>query len=167
MNSTQYSMDRRDIRFVQREFLEVDQLTKLPDFRDFSPQDFGLAVEEGANFIEEVWAPLNKTGDEQGTVLKDGKVVTPKGFKDAWRKCSSAGWLGITADRKFGGQGLPLSVAVGVLEGLYGGNPALYVTTMLTAGAAGLITTFGSAEQKAAYCEKMITGHWGGTMCLS
>jgi alkylation response protein AidB-like acyl-CoA dehydrogenase len=41
------------------------------------------------------------------------------------------------------------------------------VTTMLTAGAAGLITSFGSDEQKATFCEKMITGHWGGTMCLS
>ena len=167
MNSTQYSMDRRDIHFVQREFLNVDRLAKLPDFKEFSPEDFGMILEEGANFIEEVWAPLNKSGDEQGSVLKDGKIVTPKGFKDAWRKCSEAGWLGITADRRFGGQGLPLSVAVGVLEGLYGANPSLYLTTMLTAGAAGLIAAYGSEEQKAAFCPKMIGGQWGGTMCLS
>ena len=167
MNSTEYSMDRRDIQFVQKEFLNVGQLAKLPRFKDFSPQDFEMTVEEGANFIEQVWAPLNKTGDEQGTVLKDGKVTTPKGFKDAWRKCTEAGWLGITASPQFGGQGLPLSVAVGVMEGFYGANPALYVTTMLTAGAAGLIVAYGSDEQKAAYCEKMIGGQWGGTMCLS
>ncbi len=167
MNSTQYSMDRRDIQFVQKEFLHTDQLTKLPQFKDFSPQDFDLLVDEGATFVEQVWAPINKIGDEQGTVLKDGKVLTPKGFKEAWKKCTEAGWLGITAEPEFGGQGLPLSVAVGVLEGFYGGNPSLYVATMLTAGAAGLITTFGSREQKAQFCEKMITGRWGGTMCLS
>jgi len=167
MNSTEYSMDRRDIQFVQKEWLQVDRLTRLPHFSSFSPSDFELTVEEGATFIEEVWAPLNKSGDEQGTVLKDGKVVTPKGFKEAWKKCSEAGWLGITAEPEFGGQGLPLSVAVGVLEGFYGGNPALYVSTMLTAGAAGLIAAFGSPEQQARFCEKMITGRWGGTMCLS
>ncbi len=167
MNSTEYSMDRRDILFVQKELLHVERLTQLPRFSSFSASDFDLTVEEGATFVEEVWAPLNKSGDEQGTVLKEGKVVTPKGFKEAWKKCSEAGWLGITAEPEFGGQGLPLSVAVGVLEGFYGGNPALYVSTMLTAGAAGLITAFGSAEQKATFCEKMITGRWGGTMCLS
>ena len=167
MNSTQYSMDRRDIQFVQKEFLNVSQLTKLPGFKDFSPQDFELTVEEGANFIEEVWAPINKVGDEQGTVLKDGKVTTPKGFKEAWNKCAEGGWLGMTAPAEFGGQALPLSVAVGVLEGMYGGNPALYVSSMLTAGSAGLIAAFGSDQQKATYCEKMITGKWGGTMCLS
>lgn len=167
MNSTQYSMDRRDIQFVQKEFLRVDQLTKLPQFSGFTPEDFDLTVEEGATFIEQVWAPLNKIGDEQGSVLRDGKVMTPVGFKDAWKKCTDAGWLGITAEPAFGGQGLPLSVAVGVLEGFYGGNPALYVTTMLTAGAAGLIAAFGSEEQKGTFCEKMITGQWGGTMCLS
>ena len=167
MNSTEYSMDRRDIQFVQKELLHVERLTQLPRFSSFSPADFDLTVEEGATFIEQVWAPLNKSGDEQGSVLKDGKVITPKGFKEAWKKCSEAGWLGITAEPEFGGQGLPLSVAVGVLEGFYGGNPALYVSTMLTAGAAGLITAFGDAEQKAKFCEKMITGRWGGTMCLS
>jgi alkylation response protein AidB-like acyl-CoA dehydrogenase len=167
MNSTQYSVDRRDIQFVQKELLKVDRLTKLPRFSGFSPKDFDLAVEEGATFVEQVWSPINKIGDEQGTVLRDGKVVTPAGFKDAWKKCTDAGWLGITAEPEFGGQGLPLSVAVGVLEGFYGGNPSLYVTTMLTAGAAGLITAFGSGEQKTSFCEKMITGRWGGTMCLS
>jgi hypothetical protein len=167
MNSTEYSMDRRDIQFVQKELLHVERLTQLPRFSSFSPADFELTVEEGATFVEQVWAPLNKSGDEQGVALKDGKVVMPKGFKEAWKQCSEAGWLGITAEPEFGGQGLPLSVAVGVLEGFYGGNPALYVSTMLTAGAAELITAFGSAEQKATFCEKMITGRWGGTMCLS
>ncbi|HUJ76789.1 MAG TPA: acyl-CoA dehydrogenase family protein, partial [bacterium] len=161
MNSTQYSVDRRDIHFVQKEFLQVQRLLKLPDFSAFSESDLDLVVREGATFVEEVLAPLNKIGDEQGCRLDDGRVITPQGFKDAWKRCADAGWLGITAEPEFGGQGLPLSVAVGILEGFYGANPAMYVTTMLTAGAAGLIIAFGSAEQKRTYCENMITGRWG------
>ncbi|NIP72826.1 MAG: acyl-CoA dehydrogenase, partial [Gammaproteobacteria bacterium] len=118
-------------------------------------------------FVEEVYAPLNKSGDEVGSQLIDGQVVTPPGFKEAWHQAAEAGWIGMISQPDFGGQGLPLSVAVGVLEAMYGANPALYTTAMLTAGAAGLIAAFGDDAQQAAFCENMITGHWGGTMCLS
>jgi alkylation response protein AidB-like acyl-CoA dehydrogenase len=167
MNASQFSADRRDIRFVQKEFLQVQKLLELEDFKEFTEEMFDLAVEEGITFAEEVYAPLNKPGDEQGSHLIDGEVKTPQGFKAAWKKIAESGWLGITSPMEFGGQQLPISVAVGVLETFYGSNPALYTTAMLTAGAAGLIAQFGSAEQKRTYCEKMITGVWGGTMCLS
>jgi hypothetical protein len=167
MNSTDYSVDRQDIRFVQKELLRVERLTELETFRDFSPEDFEMVVQEGATFVEEVYAPLNKSGDSVGSRLVDGKVVTPEGFKQAWRRAAEAGWIGMVSPRQFGGQGLPLSVAVGVLEAMYGANPALYTTAMLTAGAAGLIAAFGDEAQRAAYCERMIGGQWGGSMCLS
>jgi alkylation response protein AidB-like acyl-CoA dehydrogenase len=126
-----------------------------------------MVVQEGATFVEEVYAPLNKSGDETGSRLVNGGVVTPKGFKEAWRQAADAGWIGMLSPPAYGGQGLPLSVAVGVLEAMYGANPGLYTTAMLTAGAAGLIAAFGSEDQRDAYCERMITGEWGGTMCLS
>lgn len=167
MNSTDFSVDKKDIQFVQNELLKLDQLTELEGFNEFSPDDFRMIVEEGAVFVEEVMAPINKIGDEVGAVMENGKVVTPPGFKDAWQKAAEAGWIGITADPECGGQGLPFSVAIGVAEGMSGSNPSLYTTAMLTAGSAGLIAEFGSAEQKKTFAEKMISGQWGGTMCLS
>jgi hypothetical protein len=167
MNSTEYSVDRRDIRFVQKEFLQVQRLAQLPGLKSFSEDDFDMIVEEGATFTEKVMAPLNKGGDQEGARLADGKVVTPKGFKEGWRAMADAGWIGITSSQDFGGQGVPLSVAIGILEGFYGSNPSLYTTGMLTTGAAGLIAEFGDEKQKRAFCERMITGRWGGTMCLS
>ncbi len=167
MNSTDYSVDRQDIRFVQHELLQVAQLTRLERFSAFSPEDFDMVVQEGATFVEEVFAPINRSGDGEGTHLVNGKVVTPKGFKEAWRRAAEAGWIGMVSAPEHGGQGLPLSVAVGVMEAMYGANPSLYTTAMLTAGAAGLIAAYGSAEQQAAYCGNMIAGRWGGSMCLS
>ncbi|MCH8844080.1 MAG: acyl-CoA dehydrogenase [SAR324 cluster bacterium] len=167
MNSTEYSADRRDIRFVQKEFLRVQQLLELDDFKDFNEELFDMAVSEGITFAEEVMAPLNKIGDEKGSHMYNGGVVTPEGFKEAWRKYADAGWMGLIAHPESGGQGFPLSVALGVLENFYGANPALYTTMMLTAGAAGLIQQFGDESQKQVYCRKMIAGQWGGTMCLS
>lgn len=167
MNSTDYTVDRRDIRFVQKEFLQIQNLTKLEAYKDFSEEEFDMIVQEGANFTEEVLAPLNKSGDEEGTKLVDGQVITPKGFKEVWKQYAESGWLGINASQKFGGQGLPQSVSIGVVEGFFGANPSMYLTPMLTVGAAGLVVEFGSEEQKSTFAQRMISGEWGGTMCLS
>jgi alkylation response protein AidB-like acyl-CoA dehydrogenase len=167
MNSTDYSADRRDIRFVQKELLQIQQLQELEAFSDFSEDDFDMVVTEGTHFAETVFAPLNKNGDEQATRMEDGRAVAPEGFKEAWRKYAEGGWMGITSGQEVGGQALPVSVAIAVMECLYGSNPSLYTITMLTAGSAGLIETFGTDEQKAIFAEKMIAGDWSGTMCLS
>ncbi len=119
MNSTDYSVDRRDIRFVQKELLQVHKLVDYERFASFTEEDFDMVVEEGSNFVESVFAPLNKTGDEQSNRLENGVVVTPDGFKEAWREYSQAGWMGITSNPEVGGQGLPYSVALGVMESLY------------------------------------------------
>ena len=167
MSSTEFVVDRRDIRFVQKEFLDLKRLAELDAFSHVGEDEIDMVLDEGAALIEEVVAPLNKSGDREGSRLENGKVVTPAGFKEAWQSCSEAGWLSIDADPKYSGQGLPLSVALSFQESMYGANPAFYTTMMLTAGAARLIATFGDDAQKDAYCENMLSGRWGGTMCLS
>ncbi len=37
----------------------------------------------------------------------------------------------------------------------------------LAYGAAEVIESFGTPEQKALYCDRMFGGTWGGTMCLT
>ena len=167
MNSTEYSVDRQDILFMQNALLEVEKLCDLDAFRAFSAEDFALVLEEGFRFAERVYAPLNAFGDAHPPQLKDGRVHMPDGFAKAWKQQTEGGWIGMEAAPEWGGQGLPLSVAIGVMECLYGANPSLYISSMLTIGAANLIVSFGSEEQRQMYCEKLIRGHWGGTMCLS
>ena len=65
MNSTEYSVDRRDIRFVQKELLQIQSLTAYAPFTEFTEEDFDMILEEGSKFVESVFAPLNKAGDEQ------------------------------------------------------------------------------------------------------
>ena len=43
-------------------------------------------------FAREVLGPLNVVGDREGCKLEDGQVITPTGFKDAWKKLYEAGW---------------------------------------------------------------------------
>ena len=48
-----------------------------------------------------------------------------------------------------------------------GANLSLSLLSLLTTGTAHLVEAFGSAELKALVCEKMYSGQWGGTMCLT
>ena len=50
---------------------------------------------------------------------------------------------------------------------LSGANTAFTMYPGSTYGAAEVIESFGTPEQKALYCERMFSGKWGGTMCLT
>ena len=63
--------------------------------------------------------------------------------------------------------GLPELVTVAAKEVQLAANQSLCIGNALTTGAANLIVTFGSDEQKEEYCENMFNGTWSGTMCLT
>ena len=69
-------------------------------------------LDEAAKFSENELAPLYQSGDEEGCVLEDGVVTTPKGFKEAYSKFIEGGWTSLTGDVELGGQGLPSSVSL-------------------------------------------------------
>src|SRR3981189_1367095 len=55
----------------------------------------------------DIIAPLNRAGDLHGTPFRDGVVTMPPGWKEAYRNWAAAGWNGLAAPEKWGGQGLP------------------------------------------------------------
>ncbi|MND07823.1 hypothetical protein D3C83_300660 [compost metagenome] len=52
-------------------------------------------LEEAAKFASEVLDPLNYSGDQEGSVWKDGAVRTPKGFKEAYKQYTDGGWAAL------------------------------------------------------------------------
>jgi 3-(methylthio)propanoyl-CoA dehydrogenase len=119
------------------------------------------------DFAAGEWAPLNRIGDIEGARILDGTVTLPDGFAAAYRAFVEAGWNGIAAPEEFGGQGLPFSLAVCVLENLGAANLAFSLLPMLTVGAIEALVHHGSEEQKAAYLPKLVSGEWSGTMNLT
>ncbi len=110
---------------------------------------------------------MNAPGDREGCRYDNGVVHTPQGFKEAWRRFTEGGWIGMVHDPDVGGQGLPQMIRQACAEIFFGANAGLFLTTILTEGAAHLIDKFGSPELRKRYCEKMYSGQWGGTMCLT
>jgi alkylation response protein AidB-like acyl-CoA dehydrogenase len=125
-------------------------------------------VSEGAKLAEEVFAPLNLPGDQEGcTRQADGSVTTPKGFKDAYQAYCEGGWMGISAPAEFGGQGLPTTLNTVMQEFCSSANLALGMYPGLTQGAIAALVVHGTQEQKQTYLPKMVEGAWTGTMNLT
>jgi len=134
-----------------------------PGTDDTLPQ----VLEQAGKFAGEVLAPLNRSGDEEGSVLENGVVRTPRGFKEAYARFVDGGWNGLACDPAFGGQGLPWTVSSCVSEMWTAANMSFALCPMLTVGAIELLAAHGSAGQKAKYLPRMISGEWTGTMNLT
>jgi alkylation response protein AidB-like acyl-CoA dehydrogenase len=163
-----YQAPLRDMKFLLNEVLEIGSYSNLPRFAD-APADVVEAVlDGGAKFASEILQPINAIGDRQGCKRNpDGSVTTPNGFPAAYKQMSDDGWMAISADPQWGGQGLPRVVSMPFLEMCSSANMAFSMYPGLTRGAAEAIQTGGSEEQKKIYLPNMMTGKWSGTMNLT
>jgi alkylation response protein AidB-like acyl-CoA dehydrogenase len=124
-------------------------------------------LEQAGKFAGGVLAPINRSGDVEGSVLENGVVRAPKGFKEAYAQFVAQGWNGLACEPEFGGQGLPWTVANCVSEMWTAANMSFALCPMLTLGAVELLAKHGSPEQKAKYLPRMVSGEWTGTMNLT
>jgi 3-(methylthio)propanoyl-CoA dehydrogenase len=130
--------------------------------------DIAQAVAEGVGqFAQGVWAPLNRVGDTEGARLENGVVRLPEGYAEAYQAFVEAGWGAVAAPEAHGGQALPYALACCVLETLGTANFGFALLPMLTVGAIDAIDHHGSADQKALYLPRLVTGEWSGTMNLT
>ncbi len=157
-----------DVNFLLDDVFQFDRYNNLPGFSDASRDVRAAILEEAAKLSEQVLQPLNRTGDLEGCVRHDdGRVTTPKGFKEAFRQVAEGGWLGLSAPAEFGGQGLPVTLSQTVAEFQISANMAFSMYGGLTMGATAALLVHGTPEQKATYLPKMVAGEWTGTMNLT
>ncbi|MEE8533912.1 MAG: acyl-CoA dehydrogenase [Alphaproteobacteria bacterium] len=164
---TGYTAPLRDMRFVLHEVVGLDEVARLPGCEEATPDLVDQVLEEAGKFASGVLAPLNETGDREGTRLENGVVRTPAGFADAYQKFVAGGWNGLPFDPGHGGQGLPWLVSTAVSEMWFSANMAFGLCPLLTQGAVELLAGHGSNEQKELYLDKLTSGEWSGTMCMT
>src|SRR3984885_12839851 len=162
-----YKAPLRDMRFVLHELHDSAALTQLRGFEDVSAELMDSILEEAAKVAQEVLLPTNAPGDEIGCVLENGVVRTPGGYKEAYDMFRDGGWTALSADPKYGGQGLPESLNKLVEEMICSANLAFSLYPGLTHGAYQAIANHASDELKDIYLPKMVAGTWSGTMCLT
>jgi 3-(methylsulfanyl)propanoyl-CoA dehydrogenase len=158
----------RDIRFVINEVLESEKLYQtLPGYEEATADLIGAIIEEGARFAENVVAPLNRSGDEEGCHWTAEGVATPAGFKEAYRQYVDNGWPALSADTQYGGQGMPSMLGIMMNELAGTANWSWVMYPGLSLGAVNTVEAHGDADQKEKYLTKLVSGEWTGTMCLT
>jgi alkylation response protein AidB-like acyl-CoA dehydrogenase len=162
-----YKADLRELQFLLFEQFKLQELLGMAPFDAWGVDECKTSLSECYRWCREVIGPLNAVADTEGCKVVGGRVITPTGFKDAWKKLYEAGWKAIAVDPEYGGAGAPHSLQVLIEEMISGANTAFSMYPGLAFGAAEVIESFGTPEQKALYCGRMFGGQWGGTMCLT
>jgi alkylation response protein AidB-like acyl-CoA dehydrogenase len=165
----QYQIPINDLRFLLFDVLGIDDLQAQERYAEASPELIVAILEEMGKFAAEVIQPTNKVGDEQGCSYDASThaVTTPDGFREAYGMFAEAGWTALDAPAEFGGQGLPHVLKFIVDEMVCSTNLSFGMYPGLTHGAISALHAHGSEELQRTYLEKLVSGEWTGTMCLT
>ena len=164
----QYRAPLDDMRFLLHDVFQAEQLLSVfPETAELNTELMDAILEEAAKICEDLLAPVNQVGDQQGCELTDGKVTTPEGFRQAYATFTEGGWGALTGNPDFGGQGMPKMLSVLFEEMLFASNASFALYPILTNGASLALNLHGSEELKSLYLPKMYEGTWAGTMCLT
>jgi len=163
-----YQAPLKEFSFLLREVLGLERLSNLSAYSSAGVDLLEAVLAEGAKICEEVLQPLNRVGDQQGcTRHEDGSVTTPDGFKAAYRTFVDGGWPSLSCDPEFGGQGMPVVLAMAFNEMVTSSNMAFGMYPGLTHGVYEALHQHGSDELKRIYLPNLTSGEWTGTMNLT
>jgi len=164
-----YNAPLNDMRFILNDVFRAHEFWQSTDKLAHVDMDtVDMILEEMAKLSKNVLLPINRSGDEEGATFEgDGVVTTPTGFKEAYKQYAESGWVGLSGDPEYGGQGFPKMVTMLTEEMIFTTNQSFALYPNLTVGATLCMNAAASEEQKETYLEKMYNGEWSGTMCLT
>ena len=160
-------IDTDDLKFVLFDQFKVDGLKQYPPFSDYNRKVIEMIVKEARHLAIEEILPTARIGDVKGCRFENGMVRLPKEFKKAWKLMAEGEWMVPGAASDLGGQNMPKSVVLAAKDFFNGANMALTMIGGLSHGAAQVIESFGSAEQKERYLKKIISGEWAVSMQIT
>ena len=162
-----YKAPKTDTLFVMNDVFNFEAHYQRLGFADATPDLVDAIYAEAAKFAEEVLAPINAIGDQEGCQWHDGEVTTPTGFKEAYAKYVEGGWPSMAHPEQYGGQALPYSLASAMAEWFSGANHSWAMYPGLSQGCIDTIKAHGTEIQKDMFLHNLVAGTWTGTMCLT
>ncbi|MBC8649089.1 acyl-CoA dehydrogenase [Pseudomonas sp. MTM4] len=157
----------RNLAFELYEVLDAEALTRRERFADHSRETFDAAVGTARQIAEKYFAPHNRKSDENEPLYQNGEAVLIPEVKPAVDAFIEAGFHNAQRSFEDSGMQLPNLLSRACFAHFQSANIATSSYPMLTMGAAHLIETFGSDEQKRRFLQPMIEGRFFGTMALT
>ena len=162
-----YRASINDMMFLVEKLRDNSHYNEIEKYKEVTTDLVKNILEEAAKINQNIILPLAKSGDENPTVLEDGVVRTPPGYKEAYKKFIEDGWTSLSCDPKYGGQGMPKTVSTFFDEMISSACLSVKLYSELSIGAYNCINQHASEEIKNKFLPKMVEGKWSGTMCLT
>lgn len=168
MNDTGYI---QQAEVILRQIQAVPAYARLrqvhPDPELIEREALGMVLESAARFAEQVLYPANRQGDGQGCRVENGRVITPDGYKPAWKQLVEQGWNAIDQPVEYGGQGLPSFVNVACRELFDRACMAIGMVSGPQRAAALVLLEYASAEVCQQWIGKFVEGTWSASIGIS
>ena len=162
-----YTAPLEDMMFLYEKLRNNKNYNEIEKYKEITTELVKDVLQEAAKINQNIILPLAKIGDENPTILENGVVRTPPGYKEAYKKFIEDGWQSLSCDPKYGGQGMPKTVSAFFDEMLSSSSLAFKLYTELSIGAYNCIHHHASDHIKDKFLPKIVEGKWSGTMCLT
>ena len=156
-----------DMMFLFEKLRDNSHYNSLEKYKEVNPDLAKDILEQAAKLTENLILPLAKAGDETPAKLENGVVRTPPGYKEAYKKFIDDGWVSLSCDPEYGGQGMPKTISSFFDEMLSAASLSFKLYSELSIGAYNCILSHGNDSIKKKFLPNMVKGTWSGTMCLT
>jgi len=160
-------LSSRNLAFELYEVLDAEALTDRERFAEHNRETFDAALSTARTIAEKYFAPHNRKADENEPRYENGEAILIPEVKPAVDAFLQAGFLNAARSFEDGGMQLPTLVSQACFAHFQAANAGSTAYPFLTMGAANLIESFGTEEQKQRFLEPMIQGRFFGTMALT
>ena len=160
-------VDLNTVKFFMNNVQELESVLSKQRFADHNLESVDMFIDSVKQFADRELFPYFKEMDENPAHYKDGSIHVHQQVGKMMKEGGEMGLIAAPFDYEDGGLQLPLLVHTAANYILDAANNHLPGYSGLTTGAAELIIEFASKELKEKYTPKMLTGEWGGTMCLT
>ena len=162
-----YNAPIDDMMFLFEKLRDNKHYNELEKYKEVNSDLAKDILGQAAKITENLILPLAKVGDDMPCVFENGVVITPPGYKGAYKKFIQDGWTSLSCDPEYGGQGMPKTISAFFDEMLSSASLSFKLYSELSIGVYNCILHHGANTIKKKFLPKIVEGKWSGTMCLT
>lgn len=160
-------VDIETLKFLLYDVHNVQEVLDQERYAEYDKDSVDLFLNSVKDFSDKELFPYFREMDEQPAHFKDGEIVVHAQVNKYMKAGGEMGLIAGPFSYEHGGMQLPgiVSHAASFIQDAANNHLPGYIG--LTVGAAELIAHFANKELNETYVPNMLTGQWGGTMCLT